>query len=76
MNRDTDAALTGSPVPDGADMNEKAMANENMATKMLIIPFCAYCVHIFTTSLEFSVLADVLAPGSRLICFLMYSTAR
>ena len=66
----------GAPVPDGADINEKAMANENMAIKMLIIPFCAYWVQIFTTSFDVSVLADVLAFSSRLMCFLMYSTAR
>ena len=41
---------------------------------MLNMPFCAYCVQIFTTSLES--LMDALAAESSLMFFLMYSTAR
>ena len=44
--------------------------------KMLNIPFWAYCVQILTTSFEFSVEADLPAFSSRLMFFLIYSTAR
>ena len=54
----------------------EGQGEQKMAMKMLNMPFWAYCVQIFTTSLEFSVEALRLAASSSLIFFLMYWTAR
>src|SRR5436853_7051613 len=67
---------TASGVLPGAEKNANASANENIAVKMLNIPFFAYFVQIFTTSFEVSVDAILLAFSSSLIFFLLYSTAR
>src|SRR5689334_8976233 len=59
----------------GAEKNANARANENIPINMLNIPVWAYFVQICTTSFDFSIDALMLAFSSRLMFFLMYSTA-
>ena len=56
---------TASGVLPGAEKKANASANENIAVKILNIPFCAYLVHILTTSFEVSVDALLLEFSSR-----------
>ena len=60
---------------DGADKQANANANANNAIKIFTIPFCAYCVQIFTTSFEFATFALFDDSSSSLILSLMYSVA-
>ena len=54
--------------------NAKASVAKKTARKMLNMPFCAYCVQIFTTALLSS--TDALSALSSLMFSLMNSTAR
>ena len=54
------------------EIQANASAKKKTAIKILNIPFCAYCVQIFTTSTDFSGSAFLGALGSRLMLRLMY----
>ena len=55
--------------------NANASVAKKMPRKMLNMPFCAYCVQIWTTFRESSTLAFVASPSSLMLAP-MNSTAR
>ncbi len=60
----------------GDDRHAKPRAKQNIEMKMLIIPFWAYSVHIFTTSCDLLMSAFLGALASSLMLSLMKATAR